>query len=523
MVSLDAAEIRRRLSDPREVARALGCERGARRGGGGLMIRCPIHGERTDPSLSLRVGSGTRSPLVARCHGCGWTGDALSLVAAVEGLDVRRDFRRVLERAAELAGGFGAATVKESLQVEQGPARLPREVAAALFERICERGRLGARGAVEAYLARRGLLEAAREDGWASLPSLSILLECAREVWQACGAASVAGRLGPMQGLSARVSAAGAAAGTSGLKPGSADGEASRQVSGAFAFGGPEELLVAARLARWHDGELRPLWGRHRLVIPWRGLDGAITALQRRLVDAPRKMQDGREEPRYVLPWAPEAPYGAERLGENGTDCINIENGIGDAQRGQGLAGHRRPRGVGGRDGKGAARDLARQPFAAATDAPIAFVEGAVDALALRSLRPGAVVLGLPGTGAWVTAWAALADGHEVVYALDGDEAGDACAAKMALDVQERRGMAVHEVRAARRWLGDRLAALAVIRSDEQHGRCTAEETRARRGALGPARCVICGAAAELLCRWCGRVRPRGKDWGADWERRGRR
>ena len=43
--------------------------------------------------------------IAAHCFGCGAGGDVLSLVAAARGLDTRRDFPRVVELAADLAGG----------------------------------------------------------------------------------------------------------------------------------------------------------------------------------------------------------------------------------------------------------------------------------------------------------------------------------------------------------------------------------------------------------------------------------
>jgi hypothetical protein len=50
----------------------------------------------------VRVGrDGT---LACKCHGCGWSADVLGLIAAVHQLDARRDFRRVLDLAADIAG-----------------------------------------------------------------------------------------------------------------------------------------------------------------------------------------------------------------------------------------------------------------------------------------------------------------------------------------------------------------------------------------------------------------------------------
>jgi hypothetical protein len=529
MTHLDAATVRAALANPRDVARALGLEEGsAREGRDGLKVRCPVHGDRS-PSMSLQVRGNTLS---ARCWTCQAGGDLLWLVAAVERLDVRRDFAEVLRRAAELAGGGAVATCKPSLQVREEAPRLPEDVAAELFGRVCEAGRLGGRGVVERYLDGRGLLDAARADGWAALPSLERMLDTAREVWHGWQTVS------PMRDAQARTVPTAILSDPShtttsktpltrgcetGVYPGVGQqerrSEPSGQISGGFAFSSPEELLVAARLAFWgRGGELVTLWGRHRLVIPWRGPDGRIQALQRRLVDAPRRMRDGREEPRYVLTWAPRWPYGIERLEvDDGADRVDsggrpTSGDVGAAERRAGAdrlgetAGGAQNVGGTGSAGSGAARS-------------VVFVEGAIDALAARLLlkRP-AIVLGLPGTGGWVSSWAGLVGGRKVFWGLDGDAAGDRKAAQGAIDVAEAQGrIAEGTAREARRRLGERLAGIA--RELELGGIDGAEAAR-RREALGPARCALCGVEAAHLCSGCGRVRPRGKDWGEAWEKR---
>lgn len=90
------------LADPRALCTSLGLLEGPfTRQASGFIVRCPWHDERT-PSCSVRVArDGT---VAARCHGCGASGDALTFIAAVHGLDMRRDFREVLRIAADLAG-----------------------------------------------------------------------------------------------------------------------------------------------------------------------------------------------------------------------------------------------------------------------------------------------------------------------------------------------------------------------------------------------------------------------------------
>ena len=98
-LSSDTDTIESALSDPEKV---LGLLDGAKRQAHGYLILCPWHSERT-PSCSVKLASdGTIS---AHCFGCDAGGDVSSLVAAARGLDARRNFGRVVELAADLAGG----------------------------------------------------------------------------------------------------------------------------------------------------------------------------------------------------------------------------------------------------------------------------------------------------------------------------------------------------------------------------------------------------------------------------------
>lgn len=528
---LDPRAIRAALADPLAVARALGLEKGARRGGGGLLVRCPAHGDRT-PSMSLRVGGdGTVS---AHCYACSWPhdkagGDLFDLVACVDGLDVRRDFALVLERAAELAGGFVRATCKEPLRVRPEALRLPEDVAADIFARICKVRPLRARGAVEAYIERRGLLDAAREDGWATLPSLDEMLDVARG----------------MCNESPRRETTAIPVNTTGGKPSDAERALNATDSlrhyapGAFAFGegrrvaqeasqaiadgrpsgwpstilGPEELLIAAKLARRdREGRLRVMYGRHRLVIPWRGPDGRIQALQRRLIDKPRVWQ-GQEDPRYVLTWAPRWPYGVERL------ASGIARRLRGAEQSAPLPPVSAPQYA---DTCYRTPGSIHEGSSGDSITPVIFVEGGVDALAMRLLRPGRCSpLGLPGTGAWESSWAGLVGQREAFYGTDSDASGDERAAQAAIDVAENQGrLPPHEAAIARQRLRTRLDYVRRVRDELKAGKCTQDEATV---ALAGARCVLCGVEAELLCRGCGRVRARGKDWGEVWEKRPKR
>jgi len=95
-LTIDA--IKAALTDAWHVAEVLGLE--PRRDGRSVKVRCVWHVERSG-SLDLATRGGV---LVAHCHACGNGGDVLSLVAAVRGLDLRRDFGRLLKDATALAG-----------------------------------------------------------------------------------------------------------------------------------------------------------------------------------------------------------------------------------------------------------------------------------------------------------------------------------------------------------------------------------------------------------------------------------
>ncbi len=72
-----------------------------RREGSGFKVSCPWHEESTP---SCAVWTAREGTIVAYCHGCGKSGDALSLIAAVNRLDTKGDFPDVLRLAAEIGG-----------------------------------------------------------------------------------------------------------------------------------------------------------------------------------------------------------------------------------------------------------------------------------------------------------------------------------------------------------------------------------------------------------------------------------
>lgn len=121
---------------------------------------CPWHDEKT-PSATLRMGP--QGSLQAHCFGgCSRSWDALALLAAVRGLDVRHDFRRVMEEAAELAnveidaGGVGNRPQTAVASISAPPS-YPRD-AYALWSQCSP---VTGDAEVMEYLAGRGL-DAAR-------------------------------------------------------------------------------------------------------------------------------------------------------------------------------------------------------------------------------------------------------------------------------------------------------------------------------------------------------------------------
>lgn len=262
---IDAAEIRARLSDPRKLCGALGLAKGSRPQARGITVQCPVHKERT-PSCSVTTGDdgGVRF----RCFGCGATGDALSLVAAVRGLDIKSDFPRVLEEAAALVGAHHVAP--EPAPRKSNPPPIDAASYSALATKLVELCPWPDEPDVYAYMKRRVLVAQGSHAGLAALPprdKQAALLEKLAETFELDTIAR------------------------SGLAPRDDDGQ--------------------PNLSQFNHSE-------NRLVIPWRNLDGSIAVLQRRRLD------DGK--PKYVFPpgMRPLLPFGAERLRAHSADRMIV-------------------------------------------------------------------------------------------------------------------------------------------------------------------------------------------------------
>jgi hypothetical protein len=363
---LDASTVKAALTDPVQVCTALGlCEGAPRRDrgawwreGDGIIVACPLHGGR-----SCHVFTGRDGTLGWTCYGCHERGDLFSLVGAVYGCG---SFSEALTRAANLdAGAASTSTARPARERAPRPEPLSDEAFAALAQTLTESALTDLERHPDAakcsdacgcalardYLGGRALLGVALRDGWRVLP--------ASEADQRPLVAHIIG----------------------------AHGEEAWRRSGLARSGGP-----------------RFVWSRNALVIPWRDRAGRITALQRRLLDAPHE-----GERRYIQAGRVVDPYGADRL---------------DAH----------------------------------PSWPVAFVEGATDALSLEKLlsdwrregfrpRDGrVVVVGLPGAGAWRSAWASLARDRDAFVALDLDTKETAARA-----VKAARDTMMNELRAVAR------------------------------------------------------------------------
>lgn len=101
-------DVRAALADPRELCVKLKLTERAQRQATGLIVCCPVHGER-NPSCS--VTRGPDGTVRVRCFACDFSADAIGLVAQVLGLSTRGDgFRETVAVAAELGGLLALAS-----------------------------------------------------------------------------------------------------------------------------------------------------------------------------------------------------------------------------------------------------------------------------------------------------------------------------------------------------------------------------------------------------------------------------
>lgn len=264
-----AAEVKRRLNDPRAVCAALGLiDRKTKRQPRGVVVCCPAHDDR-NPSCSVRVGDdGT---IQVKCQSCGWGGDVFSLIAERLKLKTQTDFPEVLTYAADLAGvdldEGQARRTGRALAPMPAPAAPsgPPPVDEATFGNVAATllNLSPLDGSVAVGLAARGVLFDAQRDGWAELPANYVLPpdEAARSV---------------------------------------EDGYAAEDLAADRAVAALKQTFEPSSL-RWLVRGDKFVFAEHRLVIPWRRPDGTVWGLQRRYAplygdESPVRM------PKYVWP-----------------------------------------------------------------------------------------------------------------------------------------------------------------------------------------------------------------------------
>jgi DNA primase len=327
-----AAELKDVLSDPEAVCLALGLDEDMQPVRYGVQIHCPspVHADR-NPSCS--VFTATDRTLRFHCHACKAHGDVLDLVALAHGLKTEGpDFPRVLQLAADLARDHDGAPTGATREAAGRSTRASWAGFEVLAEVLLELSPLHAEPDAFGYVKQRNVMPEALEDGWGGLPAdveqVATLLE---KLGAACGREALA----------------------------------------------QSGLLTEHGLA----------WPEHRLLIPWRGPDGRLHALQRRLLGS------SGDAPRYVSVTGSSfaCPYGIDR-----------------------------------------------SPCATPT-ADIVFVEGAIDVLVQRQEARARgldrLVLGLPGVAGWRSSWATLSAGRSVAVALDADSAGHGAASRIQADL----------------------------------------------------------------------------------------
>lgn len=275
----DARRIREALRDPLKLCDDLGMIPAAGRGRvwfvdgiNRVRVLCPWHVEKTG---SCSVSLGADGTIRVRCFGCQATGDALSLVAVAHGLDVQRDFARVLDAAADVAGverpARGASGAPRAA-APSSPARPRAEVLVddgtmtAVAEVLAELAPVDRAPGALAYLRERCIARGVCL-GWYAMPATGAGLDALRD--------AIVAKIGAER----------------------------------WALSG-----LANTLPGPHRGRFASKW-RGRLVIPWHGPNGAVETLQGRLLEA------GREgEGKYNLPAGrePRWPWGVAELVERG-------------------------------------------------------------------------------------------------------------------------------------------------------------------------------------------------------------
>lgn len=130
-----AREVKNLLTDARKLAASLGWDAKMKPNAGGVLVRCPAH-EDHDPSCGITKGpDGT---LRSRCHACGWSADAIGMIALAHGLNTSssEDFKAALVIGAEIGGDLRLSDeircgirldLPKRIPVQEPPPEPPRE------------------------------------------------------------------------------------------------------------------------------------------------------------------------------------------------------------------------------------------------------------------------------------------------------------------------------------------------------------------------------------------------------------
>lgn len=145
-----AQEVRWLLTDARQLVDALGWLAKSKHNSGGLLIRCPAHEDR-EPSCG--VTKGPDGTLRAKCHACGWTADALGMIAHCHNLSTSSadDFREVLAIGARIGGDLRLEDeIRDGRQssgdIQRKPVAQPDPEPPREYPPIAEVGQLWSRG-----------------------------------------------------------------------------------------------------------------------------------------------------------------------------------------------------------------------------------------------------------------------------------------------------------------------------------------------------------------------------------------
>lgn len=166
---IPATEIRDALSADLVIAR-YGL-RAKKRGSQYRLVECPrCRGRSTREAIAIDAKTGQwLHHGFERAAGGTCSGDVLDLIAACEDLDCKRDFRRIMDIAAEIAGVVHESEIERDIRIRAQKERARVELTAEIERRVASRSTAAAAwdalstGATEgaAYLATRGLLPSA--------------------------------------------------------------------------------------------------------------------------------------------------------------------------------------------------------------------------------------------------------------------------------------------------------------------------------------------------------------------------